>query len=208
MALTANQEVDRLVDQELRQYGVTAGAHIYKGGFVGLAGDGYAQAFVAGNLFLGLAYEEGNNTSGADGDVKVRVSTQGDFELAIASLAITDIGAAIYGLDDATATLNPDNASYIGYVVDFVSSGVGIVRLQTGNLVRGQGYTAVGEVDCETGQTPSPIRRLPCRPWSASKRFTSAMRSASRGRRWSRMSRCVSLPTGSHRCSCRATSTR
>ena len=161
MALTANQEVDRLVDQELRQYGVTAGAHIYKGGFVGLAGDGYAQAFVAGNLFLGLAYEEGDNTSGADGDVKVRVSTQGDFELTIASLATADIGAASYGSDDATATLNPDNASYIGYVVDFVSTGVGIVRLQTGNLIRGQGFTVIGKLDCETGQTPSSVVLLP-----------------------------------------------
>ena len=35
MALTANQEVDRLVDQELRQYGLRASAHVYKGGFVG-----------------------------------------------------------------------------------------------------------------------------------------------------------------------------
>ena len=70
MALTANQEVDRLVDQELRQYGLTASAHVYKGGFVGLAIDGYVRAFVAGDLFLGLAYEEGDNTSGANGDVK------------------------------------------------------------------------------------------------------------------------------------------
>ncbi len=68
MALTANQEVDRLVDQELRQYGLTASAHVFKGGFVGLAIDGFARAFVAGDLFLGLAYEEGDNTSGADGD--------------------------------------------------------------------------------------------------------------------------------------------
>ncbi len=161
MALTANQEVDRLVDQELRQYGLTASAHIFKGGFVGLASDGYARAFVAGDLFLGLAYEEGDNTSGADGDVTVRVFTQGDFELAIAGLAITDIGVPIYASDDATATLNPENASYIGYVVDFVSTGVGIVRLQTGNLVRGQSYTAIGEVDCETGQTPSSVVLVP-----------------------------------------------
>ena len=93
MALTANQEVDRLVDQELRQYGLRASAHVYKGGFVGLSIDGYVRAFVAGDLFLGLAYEEGDNTSGADGDVNVRVFTQGDFELAIASLEIQDIGA-------------------------------------------------------------------------------------------------------------------
>ena len=161
MALTTNQEVDRLVDQELRQYGLTASAHVYKGGFVGLAIDGYVRAFVAGDLFLGLAYEEGDNTSGADGDVKVRVFTQGDFELAIASLSIQDIGAPIYASDDATATLNPDNASYIGSVVDFVSAGVGIVRLQTGQLVRGQSYTAVGKVDCETGQTPSSVVLVP-----------------------------------------------
>ena len=99
MALTANQEVDRLVDQELREYGLTASAHVFKGGFVGLAIDGYVRAFVAGDLFLGLAYEEGDNTSGADDDVKVRVFTQGDFELAIAGLATTDIGVPLYASD-------------------------------------------------------------------------------------------------------------
>ncbi len=161
MALTANQEIDRLVDQELRQYGLTASAHVYKGGFVGLAIDGYARAFAAGDLFLGLAYEEGDNTSGADGDVAVRVFTQGDFELVIASLGIQDIGVSVYASDDATATLSPDNASFIGSVVDYVSSGVGIVRLQTGNLVRGQSYTAISEVDCETGQTPSSVVLVP-----------------------------------------------
>ncbi|MCH8881762.1 MAG: hypothetical protein IID34_17990 [Planctomycetes bacterium] len=42
-----------------------------------------------------------------------------------------------------------------------MSSGVGIVRLQTGNLVRGQSYTAVGRLDCETGQTPSSVVLVP-----------------------------------------------
>ena len=37
MALTANQEIDRLVDQELRQYGLTASAHVFKGGPIGIA---------------------------------------------------------------------------------------------------------------------------------------------------------------------------
>ncbi len=161
MSLSANREVGRYVDQELREYGVTGGGHIYKGGLVGLASDGYARAFSAGDLFLGLSYEEADNTSGADGAKRVRVFTIGDFELSIGGLAITDIGAPVYASDDGTVTLDPGNASYVGYVVDFVSSGKGIVRLESGNLIRGRSYLGFGEVDCEQGATPQTVVLVP-----------------------------------------------
>ena|GEM_PF-5219546 len=78
MALTANREVDHYVDQELRTVKVAAAAHIYKGALVGLTG-GYARGLVAGDTFVGLAYEECDNSGGSDGDKSVRVYTVGDF---------------------------------------------------------------------------------------------------------------------------------
>jgi hypothetical protein len=36
MALTANREINRYVDQELRSYRVAGGAHVFKGALVGV----------------------------------------------------------------------------------------------------------------------------------------------------------------------------
>ncbi len=79
MALTANREVDHYIDQELRSFQVAASAQLYKGGFVGLTSGGYARPLTAGDPIVGIAYEEMDNSSGADGDVAVRVYTLGDF---------------------------------------------------------------------------------------------------------------------------------
>ena len=61
MALTANREVQRYVDQELRGYAVAAGANVFKGAFVGLSG-GYARGLVASDPFV-----EAIGMSGAPG---------------------------------------------------------------------------------------------------------------------------------------------
>ncbi len=79
MALGANRELDRYVDQELRRYAVAEGAHVYKGGFVGVNASGYARALTAGDRCVGIAYEEADNSSGSDGVAYVRVFTLGDF---------------------------------------------------------------------------------------------------------------------------------
>lgn len=128
MALSANQEVQRYVDQELRSYAVAASTQVFKGAFVGLT-SGYARGLVAGDAFVGLAYEEGDNSSGSAGDVSVRVYTQGDFQLALSGAAITDLGASVYASDDETLTLTSTNNSLVGKMVGFISSGVIIVRL-------------------------------------------------------------------------------
>lgn len=128
MALTANREAQRYVDQELRSYAVAAAAHVYKGAFVGLSG-GYARGLVAADTFVGIAYEEADNSSGADGDKSVRVYTMGDFQLPLSGAAITDIGADLYASDDETLTLTSTGNSLVGKVVGFISSGVIVARL-------------------------------------------------------------------------------
>ncbi|UCG16747.1 MAG: hypothetical protein JSV19_01665 [Phycisphaerales bacterium] len=136
MALTANREVDRYVDQELRSYQVAAAAHIYKGGFVGLAADGHARSLAAGDRCAGLAYEEADNTSGSDGDLAVRVFTLGDFGHPLAGAAISDIGRAVYAAADDTLTFDPSGNSFVGYVQDCVTANEIILRLTVTGPVR------------------------------------------------------------------------
>jgi hypothetical protein len=138
MALSANRDVDHYVDQELRSVLVKNGEHIYKGAFVVVEkAGGYAKPFVADtdagtdNLFVGIAYEEADNTAGDDGDISVRVFTQGDFSHTVAGGAITDIGAKVYATaDDALAltAASGDNV-FIGRIQDWISGSDFIIRL-------------------------------------------------------------------------------
>lgn len=129
MALSANREVDHYVDQELRSFQVGAGKHIYKGAFVGLASDGYAQPLTAGDACVGVAYEEGDNSSGQDGDNSVRVFTVGDFGLTLSGATVASIGQVVFASDDATLTFDPDGNSFVGYVQDVVTANEVVLRL-------------------------------------------------------------------------------
>lgn len=129
MALSANRELSRYVDQGVRSYAVAGSTQIYKGGFVGLDASGYARPLVAGDTCVGLAYEASDNSSGSDGDTTVRVFTQGDFEHALASAALTDIGAVVYASDDATLTLTATANSLVGVCMGLAGSNTIIVRL-------------------------------------------------------------------------------
>ena len=137
MALSGNREVDRYVDQELRSYLVAADEHIYKGGFVGLDGSGYARALQAGDVCVGLAYEECDNDGGGTGERRVRVYTQGDFLHGLSGAALTDIGAAVYASDDETLTLTGTNNSLVGVCVDRPEANRIILRLEPRHSVAG-----------------------------------------------------------------------
>ncbi len=129
MALTANRELDRYVDQELRTLPLKGGAHIYKGALVGLSA-GYAQGLLAGDAFAGIAYEEVDNTAGVDGARLVRVFTMGDFEHALGAASRANNGAAVYASDDSTLTLTASGNSLVGRQVDAPGNGKIVLRLR------------------------------------------------------------------------------
>jgi hypothetical protein len=129
MPLTANRDVDHYIDQELRSFQVAAGAHIHKGAFVGLTTGGFARPLAAGDAFVGIAYEEIDNTSGADGDVSVRTYTLGDFGHPLAGAAASNIGDAVYASADDTLTFTSAGNSYVGFAVDVPAAGEIILRL-------------------------------------------------------------------------------
>ena len=130
MALTANRDVDRYVDQELRTLPVKASSHIYKGSFVGLSG-GYARPLTAGDPFAGVAYEEMDNSSGSDGDKMVRVFTFGDFEHTLASASRTNNKSAVYASDDETLSTTASGNSFVGHQIDVPRTNKIVLRIQT-----------------------------------------------------------------------------
>jgi len=131
MPLTANTEVDHYIDQELRAFQIAAAKHLYKGSFVGLSTTGYAQPLTASDKFIGIAYEEMDNTSGADGDLSLRVYTIGDFGLSLSGATTADVSRPVFASADDTLTFTAASNSYVGIAQDVVSPGEIILRLDT-----------------------------------------------------------------------------
>lgn len=131
MALTANRDVDHFVDQELRSFQVAASRHIFKGGFVGLAATGYVQPLTASDKFVGIAFEETDNSAGANGDLSVRLFTLGDFGHTLSGAATADIDRPVFASADDTLTFTAVGNSYVGTVQDVVTSGEIILRMDT-----------------------------------------------------------------------------
>ena len=135
MALTANSDVDHYIDQELRSSQVAAAKQMFKGALVGLASTGYAQPLTAGDRFVGVAYEEIDNTSGANGDLSARVYTLGDFGMTLSGAAITDVGRPVFASVDDTLTFTATGNSYVGVVQDLIATNEIILRIDPNRLL-------------------------------------------------------------------------
>ncbi len=129
MQLTTNRDLNHYIDRELLAYPVAAGMHIFKGGLVGLKTDGYARPLVGADRFVGIAYEEVNNTGGADGAVTVRVYTQGDFEMAIDGIDQASVGQPVFANSDDGESLVTKDRSYVGCCRKVLSAGKTVVRI-------------------------------------------------------------------------------
>ena len=112
---------------DFHDFPVIAADIIYQGAAVGDNGAGYARPLVAGDPFRGFAEMTADNATGAAGAVNVRCRTKGKIQLAIASLAITDVGKTVYASDDNTFTLTATSNSAIGTVSSWVSTGLGVI---------------------------------------------------------------------------------
>lgn len=133
MALTANRELNRYVDQELRTFSVAASAHIWKGALVGVdRSSGHVRNLVAGDMFAGIAYEEADNSSGSGGDVSVRLYTQGDFVLTTNNATQVMVGMAVYATSEEVTGVNvQQGASFCGVLMAVVGANKGIVRIMS-----------------------------------------------------------------------------
>lgn len=143
-AITENVNVDRVIDQDLREYDVLNGVHIYRGALVGLRSDSgseYLVPFAAGDEFVGIAYEEADNTDGSNGDTnftgsatkqgKCRAFIRGDFVLTLSGTTQARLKGDIYAVDSSkTVAVSGSNAAKMGFVVGLNSATEPIVRLQ------------------------------------------------------------------------------
>lgn len=127
-ALSANTNVSRWVDQELRMFPVGAAVHIYRGALVGVDPAGYLKAFVPGDVFVGLAYEEKDNTSGAAGALYCRAYTEGDFEYTLTGVAVKDVGKLVYATADNGIGLTGHPDAYVGSIVGYNAANTAVIR--------------------------------------------------------------------------------
>lgn len=129
-ALTANADVDRFIDQELRTYPVGAAEHVYRDALVGIDPAGYLKAFVPGDLFVGIAYAEADNSSGSAGDLNCKVWVVTDFEFTLTGVALTDAGKPVYATADDAIALTGHPDAFVGRVVHYLAANTALVRLK------------------------------------------------------------------------------
>jgi hypothetical protein len=130
MTLTANRNVDVYVDQTMRDYPVGAAVHIYRDAFVGVDPAGYLKAFEPGDLFVGIAYEECDNSSGSAGDLFCTVRVRADFDHALSSVALKDIGKAVYATADNALALTGHPDAYAGRILHYENTNLCVIRLK------------------------------------------------------------------------------
>lgn len=140
---------------DLNEFPVIASDIIYEGAAVGDNGSGYARPLAAGDPFRGFAIEKVDNSTGAAGDKRVKVKKWGEAVLPITSLAITDVGKAVYASDDDTFTLTAGSNSHIGFVSRWIATGSGVVAF----AVRGGVLTAL--TDNSGGTASDTIADVP-----------------------------------------------
>jgi hypothetical protein len=105
-ALTSSYDARRK-DGALVRYPLGAGVHVRKGGLLtAAAATGLVQPATdsAGVVFVGVAYEESDNTLGLAGAQAVRVLKTGVFTYAKTAAAQTDVGKTAFVVDDNTVS--------------------------------------------------------------------------------------------------------
>jgi len=108
--------------------------HIYKDSLVVINAAGYAEPATdaAGKKFIGVAYEECDNTltGHAQGGKSVRVQRDGVYKMPATSIAITSTGARMYAVDDGTIDETSTHGVFVGVLAEYVSSTLGWVDIR------------------------------------------------------------------------------
>jgi len=142
-ALSANAEIDRYTDQDLRSFPLGAAVHIYKGAFVGVDPGGHLKAFVPGDVFVGVAYEEIDNSSGTAGALNCRVFTRGDFSVTLSGAANEDAGKPLFATADNATALTGHPDGYMGRIVQYLAADEVLLRIKAPGEVAPNGVGSV-----------------------------------------------------------------
>lgn len=102
---------------------------IYEGSAVGIVdASGHARPLAAADTFAGFAQVKADNSAGAAADIRVSVRERGKVKLSVTGALITDVGQAVWATDDNAFGFSPVSGVFCGYVHQFVSAGVVILR--------------------------------------------------------------------------------
>jgi len=106
---------------------VDDGDKIYAGAMVSVNADGYAVAAgdTASTLFVGIAREQADNSSGQDGDINVTVRRRGLFKMSFATpITIANVGDSVYIADDQNVDLvgNVTNKIFAGIIAEYIDT--------------------------------------------------------------------------------------
>ncbi len=111
---------------------VKGNTRIFAGSLVAVDATGYAvpAGNTAGHRFMGVALEQVDNRSGADGAATVRLRTCGVFEFEAVSISRANLGAEMYVVDDQTFDdADPGQGVKCGRLVKFVSATKGWIKI-------------------------------------------------------------------------------
>jgi hypothetical protein len=115
------------------EYPVAAAVKIYAGSLVCANASGYATpaADTSGLRLAGVALEQVDNTTGANGAKNVRVRRQGVFEFEAASITQAMLGDSMYAVDDHTFddAAGPTNDVKVGVLVKYGSATKGWIDI-------------------------------------------------------------------------------
>lgn len=112
---------------------VAASSKVYAGSLVCVNSSGYAvpAADSAGFKFIGVAMQQVDNSSGANGARSVRVRRTGTFEFDAASITQAMVGDPMYAVDDHSFddAAGPTNDIKVGVLVKYESATKGWIDI-------------------------------------------------------------------------------
>lgn len=142
-ALSGNALIEREVNTESKVFPVAAGEHIYRGALVGRDPAGFLKSFVPGDRFVGVAYEECDNSSGDAGAAYCRVFVEGDFQFTLTGAALADLGKPAYATADDALALTGHADAYVGRIVSRPAANTVVFRLKAPGEVAPNGQGSI-----------------------------------------------------------------
>ena len=126
MALSADKTTEYMEGVDL-SIPVDDGDKIYAGAIVCVNAAGYAVvgADTAGQIFMGIAREQADNSSGADGAINVTVRRRGLFKMKLATaITIANVGDNVFIADDESVDLagNVTNDIFVGIIASYIDT--------------------------------------------------------------------------------------
>lgn len=134
MALSADTQNPRL-EGDFQDLPVADNVLIYEGALIEIDGSGYATPLSGTtNKFAGVAYRQADNTitGHTAGGINVKIDASiHRRKMAVTGASRANCGKPVYASDDGTLTMTGAAAAApVGILVDYISTGVGVVLLQ------------------------------------------------------------------------------